>query len=338
MQPSPMNMQNLAFYWYYILRLLENGALYVGIAKLPCIKRNHDSRDLAWSQATTMPRPRHVIVILALLFCADLTVVTTTIVTFTVQKVLSSHDQHPLLSVNIDAYVEAIYFDIAYEVVLYVINVTDCFKVLFMIAVTLMVRSKWLKAVQILVEFSVSAWQQLDRNTVKSEIKNLAKSYKDIGRIVANLQGTFKYWFLLQWIISFTAVIHTSVWMTSLSNLIISYHYWTYYVFYMAHSVFIFMTPYVCGNMMNFYHQRYYQKVRKIQKNIWSNYYEATEGPGDILIFCHKQYKYLIPKKEKYQFIPTIFCLKIPLENPGFIISIFLAFCVYLLREIFLFG
>ena len=218
-----------------------------------------------------------------------------------------------------------------------------------MVVVTLMVRFKWQKEVQKLkekilaheakkkemldVESTITAGQPVDANTVKNKIENLVLDYKESGRTIAKLHGIFEHWFLLQWVISFADITIMSVRAIQLVQTgSYSTTVWIMDGLPLLHYMFIFITPYICGNVMNHYHHKYHKKMRKVQRNIWSKYVYSTEG--DMLLWL-MLYKDIISKRDKIQFIPSIFCIKFPLENPGYIFAILLVLTSFLIGHIY---
>ena len=82
--------------------------------------------------------------------------------------------------------------------------------------------------------------------------------------------------------------------------------------FYFAHlinDIAAFLILYICGGLMNYYHQKYRDTLEELQESILSD--------SDQLFECIHQRANLIPSNPKYKFIPSLCCLNIPLESAG---------------------
>ena len=118
--------------WYYVLRLLENCALFVGIVKLHSFMRK-SNHNLIQIQITAKQ------------WCGVFPIILATIVFFADMAIYITASVLQLL-----LHVRGL--QKAYTVVLCLISITECSKILSMVVVTLTVRFKWQKEVQKLKE------------------------------------------------------------------------------------------------------------------------------------------------------------------------------------------
>ena len=86
-----------------------------------------------------------------------------------------------------------------------------------------------------------------------------------------------------------------------------------------------FVTPYICGNVINRYHETYRRKVKKTVLHI-----SCMAQPGESALVLQRG-KMLLPRHNKYQFIPSLYWIKVPFDNPGYILSILVALVSFLL-------
>ena len=299
-----------------ILRLLENCALLVGILKFHhFMRKNNDNstevqgtvRDCCSSACTqgTLWLTSFAIPYAAMRF--------TPIVFFlTIEKPLSLW--------------------CLYSGVMFAITMSDGLKIVSMIFVAVVVRSRWCRKLEHmkekLSEAGITSTSEQLSNTgeVKDIIDYLIEDYKKTGRIVTKLQGIFKHWFILQWISFFVSVVlDISLTFQLLLNGNFSSSLWTHSLFVLSDTI-AFVTPYICGNVVNHYHHKYRRKLKKALRNILIT---KCSVEGDVLLWF-MQCRKMIPTEDKYHFIPSIIWIKAPLDNPGYIFSILLALISFL--------
>ena len=156
-----------------------------------------------------------------------------------------------------------------------------------------------------------------DKKTTK--FSKIAKNYKEKGKVVAALQDLFQEWFVMTW---FTYIIRvngnfTLVIKSAFDGLfsVASHRSW-FHCAHLINDIAAFFILYLCGGLMNHYHQKYRDTLEEVQESILSN--------SDVLSECIQQKADLIPSKPKYKFIPSLCGLPIPLDN-GFGFSLVFA-------------
>ena len=154
----------------------------------------------------------------------------------------------------------------------------------------------------------------------------LLDQYKTTGQFVAALQGIFQTWFIIKWIIYFIDI--TSDSLIAINSIFgnsgqIRLKIVIHIVVHLIYNFSAFMTLYVCGNLMNWYNNKYCRKLKKKLK-------KSKEDKLTILIELSSL------KNPKYLFIPSLCGLNIPLDNPGYTLSMVIALFAFIANFIHL--
>ena len=150
---------------------------------------------------------------------------------------------------------------------------------MFMVYVTIHVAATWLQGEH----------QLNDKRIDQDNLKRLLKRYKEVGEVAYSLHVIFKRWFVLQWLVYFFEILvdfyfiydvlstgsqgvyslgdgeHTQAQELKLHAL------------FLAYRIFSFVTPYLCGLTMNYYHRRYYEALNKKLRDIQQRAEDETE-------------------------------------------------------------
>ena len=157
----------------------------------------------------------------------------------------------------------------------------------------------------------------------KAAIKEYYKRVTEYKQRIAKIKPLFRVfqtWFVFQWfhyffqtVTDFTQTIHEWITGTNHPNLVIAYR-----GVHTAFDVLAFGIPHVCGLKLNAYHQEYLRRARKEQL-------EAAKGTNSKLGIV-KAYSLTIEKDNGGDFVPRIpgTGIRIPLDNPGYTLSILL--------------
>lgn len=157
-----------------------------------------------------------------------------------------------------------------------------------------------------------------DQTLSRNHFKKLIDHYKENGTQVASVQGIFKGWFVAKWIIFFLEI--SAFASTALKPLSDGIHtgdgHQIWYPFsHFLYDIVAFMVIYMCGNLMNHYHTKFYESL---EANLQMNLCKDTDH-------WLMQDTTLIRKKTKYQFIPSLFGINIPMDSPGYAITILIS-------------
>ena len=302
---SPPDFTDIVYVFEHFLHLIENGAMFVGIVKFHLFMKKSDNYIKVCNTLNCNYTNKWKYGILFSL---------TIDISYTVMKltpVIFFITLEPPFSCNR-----------VYSITMVFILVINGIKLLPMIVLTTFIRFIWLTKLkklkgrlkntrQVKEKFpnaSDLADSQLDK--LKDEIKD----YKDTGKCLASVHGMFSYWFVIRWISFFISIVFNSLMALKLIlRGIFSNFLWARTLVLFSNIV-SFIILYFCGNIMNHYHQKYRSKLKKYQKRLLF---------GKIHGYTFQ--RNFIPKKEKYNFTPSILWIKVPLGNPGYIISILLA-------------
>ena len=157
----------------------------------------------------------------------------------------------------------------------------------------------------------------------KAAIKEYYKQVTEYKQCIAKIKPLFRVfqtWFAFQWfhyffqtVTDFTQTIHQWITGTNHPDLVIAYR-----GVHTAFDVLAFAIPHVCGLKLNACHQEYLRRARKEQL-------EAAKGTKSKLGIV-KAYSLTIEKDNGGDFVPRIpgTGIKIPLDNPGYTLSILL--------------
>ena len=174
-----------------------------------------------------------------------------------------------------------------------------------------------------------AAHAKLQHITTSDGFKYILDAYDEAGELVSPLQHIFQKWFVLQWIVNFVSI--TQFCMLFFDEQVYdideepylildesaAFHF-TILLFYIT----AFAIPYFCGIFMNSYHEAYLQNSQKQQKRILS------ESPPESVPWIMQNAK-LVPKNAKYQILPSLGGLTIPLSNTGHNLAIAMALLVF---------
>ena len=197
-----------------------------------------------------------------------------------------------------------------YSILEFPVFLIDILKVLFMLIITLIIKSEW------------STKYKTQGETLQEQFESLIKHYTHTGIIVSNLQNIFKYWFILNWMTFFINMVFNA--LNALKSLmndeqLDSIGLWIYGLLLLFDS-FAFSPPYICGNAMINYHVKYLSELKEKQKVILCDA-TLSDGRPFWLVQCAN----IIPQRDEYRFIPSIMWVDVPLDSPGYILSILLA-------------
>ena len=188
----------------------------------------------------------------------------------------------------------------------------------------------WLAAVSFLANFFArlvmitatiavgNAWELEDKN----QIDDLMKEYKQIGQHVAKIQGIFQAWFVIKWLVYFIDItVDSVIAIRSLfgSDIQNERNTFIYIFMHLIYNFVAFLTLYVCGGLMNSYHDKY---CKKVEKKIKSTNFVGTSWEK----WCALSYL----RKPKYRFIPSLCGLHIPLDSSGYTLSLLLALVAFI--------
>ena len=163
-----------------------------------------------------------------------------------------------------------------------------------------------------------NAWMPLLEG---KNLQQLMNEYKNLGRLVASVQKVFQEWFVIKWIVYFTDItVDSIIAIRALFGSDIQNERDTviYIIVHLSYNFVAFMTLYVCGGLMNSYHDKY---CKKVEKKIRSN---CEGSPWD------KQCALSKLRKRKYKFIPSLCGFSIPLDSSGYTLSLLLALVAFI--------
>ena len=183
----------------------------------------------------------------------------------------------------------------------------------YLIVITSLVAATWLHGKS-----------QLAKHKEITDIQDLVNDYNNIGKLASSLHAQFKRWFVLMWIVYFLEIIEDFYFVYDL--LTDSPHgvpiesdrvdQLCLHGLLLAYRLFSFIIPYFCGLIMNYFHRKYYNKVIKRQK----------EGAPEYQLF-----QPVIPMNPKYQFRPSFYEIRIPLNETAHVLTVSLAILAFML-------
>ena len=222
---------------------------------------------------------------------------------------------------------------------------------IFMIYVTLLIRSAWLDQTEPKLQAETSGncliayakillrpkWMDTEmeepnnenRKDIKETFQSLISSYYTTGHYVTPLQNIFQQWFVMQWLVYFIKIIEDfAVVLHSLVSE--SYkdtgpkHELIFVFTHLFFDLILFLIPYYCASLINQYHGEYCERLQRVQNRVISK----TDDSWML------QSTQLIPQNPEYVFVPSFCGLSIPLSSPGYNISIMLAFFAFIISII----
>ena len=155
---------------------------------------------------------------------------------------------------------------------------------------------------------------------------NIVKSYKQTGRMVSGLQDIFQEWFVMAWVVYFigvtgnTTLVLKALFTGQFSSA--SHRSWFYFA-HLVNDFAAFLLPYICGGLMNYYHEKYRETLEDVQEKILS---QSVHVSVQI-----QQRANLVPVNQRYKFVPAFFCLNIPLESAGYSFALILTSFAFVL-------
>ena len=157
----------------------------------------------------------------------------------------------------------------------------------------------------------------LPKPTCTNEFQALNNNYEKIGKQVSAVQTIFEGWFVAHWV---TYIFRITMDTTNIVKSVTTNNYVNenvqirFIVIHWFYDFFNLMLTYICGQLMNYYHKKYHEELKKSQKALLS-------GQKGFLL----QYVNLIPKRHGYQFLPSFCGFSIPLDNLGYLLTILMA-------------
>ena len=153
-------------------------------------------------------------------------------------------------------------------------------------------------------------------------LDQLIQEYKSLGRLVVSIQRVFQEWFVIKWIVYFVDItVDSIIAIRSLFGSDIRNERDTiiYIIIHLTYNFVAFMTLYICGGLMNYYHDKY---CKKVEKKIRSTNCEGNPW--------EKQCALSKLRKRKYKFIPSLCGFSIPLDSSGYTLSLLLALVAFI--------
>ena len=152
------------------------------------------------------------------------------------------------------------------------------------------------------------------------EFQALKDNYECIGELVSAVQTIFEGWFVAYWV---TYIFRITMDTTNIIKSVTTNNYAQeniqipFIVIHWFYDFFNLMLTYACGQLMNYYHRKYYKRMKKNQEKIL----DTNIGQNEFFL----KYVKLIPKRRGYQFLPSFCGFSIPLDNLGYLLTILLA-------------
>ena len=203
---------------------------------------------------------------------------------------------------------------IAYAVAAGISFISNFFARIAMIVTTLAVGNAWINKIN------------SDKETKdQSQIKDLINGYKETGQAVAAIQRVFQDWFVVKWIVYFIDITVDSI--IAIKSVFGNeqqqdHEIIIYFFIHLTYNFVAFLTLYMCGTIMNRYHENY---CKKLEKKIRTEF-EETEQHSAWKIQC----AIASLRKPKYQFTPSLCGFSIPLDNSGYTLSILIALFAFI--------
>lgn len=238
----------------------------------------------------------------------------------------------------------------AYVGISYVSHICHSVTRIYMVYMTVIIRSAWLyqtyprlKKVNFgaggsLVSFAKKIlgpkWleEEVEGNETSSNPKEafaaLIENYNKLGKLIVPLYAIFQHWFVMQWVVYFIKIIDD---FSVALHALISEDYKhqgprNKLVFVLTHLIFdliLFLIPYFCASLINQYHDQYHERLKIVQNRLFSK--QQRNWPWML------QNTQLIPQNTKYVFVPSFCGLSIPLNSPGYNLSIILALFAFII-------
>ena len=213
-----------------------------------------------------------------------------------------------------------------YSAIMLIITFTKCIKLLSMITVSITVRSTWITKLESLKKARKTRLDPLTEDSELNEIIKLISEYRNTAKYTAKLHGIFMNWFVIQWIVFFIATVFDG--SLTIQLLLIgekSSGTWAR-CFTLLSDIISFIVMYTSGKILNYSHRKYRRKLKKAI--IMLIYQSSVSSKGSLLLKT-------LPRKDKCLFTPCLFWVRVPLPNPGYVLSILVALVSFLLSTDF---
>ena len=178
-------------------------------------------------------------------------------------------------------------------------------------------------------------------------LTKICSDYRDKGKKVIKHTSTFQSWFVLQWFTYFLGIFIDLTyvlrpWILGGDEGIKLYKQhkleYAYISVFAAYDIIVFIVPFAFGLMMSNSHDRYYRQLVQESDNVL----DFLNKPGEQKTEEEKEkncalgYALIttvlkVQKVQEYDFTPSILGVNIPLNNPGYILSIVIAMVTLIL-------
>ena len=155
--------------------------------------------------------------------------------------------------------------------------------------------------------------------------KQLVDTYDHIGELARYLHNAFQEWFVVQWIIYFLEIAEDCYFIYDhlREDDKGDRHQLVLHILYLVYRIFTFAIPYSCGLLMNHFHKKYHESIQEEHQKIL----ERSDNESMKMIYAAN----LIPEKPKYNFLPSLFGISIPLNATGHALTIVLTMLAFIL-------
>ena len=209
-----------------------------------------------------------------------------------------------------------------YSAIMLIFKFTDYIKLLSIIAVSITVRSTWITKLELLKKARKTRLDPLTEDSEINKIRKLISEYRNTTKNTSELHGIFMNWFVVQWILFFIATVFDgSLTIQLLLSGEKSSGTWAR-CFTLLSDIISFIVMYTSGKILNYSHRKYRRKLKKAI--IMLIYQSSVSLKGSLLLKT-------LPRKDKCLFTPRLFWVRIPLHNPGYVLSILVALVSFLL-------
>ena len=180
-----------------------------------------------------------------------------------------------------------------------------------------------------------NAWvNKIETVNETQKIEDFMKSYKKTGQAVAAIQRVFQDWFVIKWIVYFIDI-------TAYSIIAIKFLFddqkvgkdmIMYSFIRLSYNFIAFLTLYICGTIMNKYHEKYCTKLEKRLRKFECicTSQELPETDTCLRVPWKIQCAIASLRKPKYYFSPSLCGFSIPLNNSGYTLSILIALFAFI--------
>ena len=205
---------------------------------------------------------------------------------------------------------------VGYTVLAWFHHISDLIIRIVMGGVTRLIMVAWISGEEELCSYLKS------ENSTSQKFNSMVQNYKQTGKVIAALQSIFQVWFVMSWIVYFIGITGNTVLVLKALLQLSSHRSWFYFAHLMNDTI-VFIIPYICGGLMNYYHGNYRETLEDVQERLLCE----SEVPSEYLV----QNAILIPENPKFWFVPAFCCLNIPLESAGYTFTIVLTLFAFLM-------